>query len=155
MELRPVRRPPAPFHWDGDFAKLDALLSEVLVHRMGQDALTGEEKIAFEQFLGSIPTLPTGPSAGSAGQAAFEKAACDACHKGPKLTNNASADVGTGGKFQVPSLLGVRYRAPFMHDGCAPSLADRFGSCGGTEHGHPERLTDAELDALVAYLGSL
>jgi DNA-binding beta-propeller fold protein YncE len=146
----------APFHWDGDFAALDALLSEVLVHRMAQEALTGEEKAAFERFLGAIPRLPAGPSAGAAGLAAFEKAKCDACHKGPKLTNNASADVGTGGTFQVPSLVGVRYRAPFMHDGCAGTLTDRFGACGGgTAHGHPDALSAAELDALVAYLDSL
>jgi len=37
------------------------------------------------------------------------------------LTNNQSADVGTGGTFQVPSLVDLAHRAPYMHDGCAPA----------------------------------
>jgi len=64
--------------------------------------------------------------------------------------------VGTGGEFQVPPLLGVGDRAPYLHDGCAPTLRDRFGPCGGgDEHGHTSHLGPADLDDLVAYLSTL
>jgi len=45
-----------------------------------------------------------------------------------------------------------------MHDGCAPTLADRFGSgsCGGgDQHGVTSNLTRAQLADLTAYLTSL
>ena len=58
--------------------------------------------------------------------------------------------------LQTPSLLGVAWRAPFMHDGCAPTLADRFDpACGGDQHGDVSALSDADLGALVAYLETL
>jgi len=57
--------------------------------------------------------------------------------------------------LQVPSLRNVAWRAPFLHTGCAPTLADRFGSCGGTNHGNTAQLTAANVSDLVAYLESL
>jgi cytochrome c peroxidase len=58
--------------------------------------------------------------------------------------------------FKPPSLLGVAARPPFMHDGCARTLRDRFGSCGGGDaHGKTSHLTAAQLDDLTAYLESL
>ena len=46
--------------------------------------------------------------------------------------------------FKVPSLLGVGARAPFMHDGCAATLEDRFGACGGGDrHGNTSQLSAA------------
>ena len=48
------------------------------------------------------------------------------CHSGPALTNNTTVNVGTGGSFQVPSLRGVSLRGPWMHDGCAKTLTDRY-----------------------------
>jgi CxxC motif-containing protein (DUF1111 family) len=103
------------------------------------------------------------PEAGSGGavargKALFEDAvvACASCHSGAKLTNNESVDVGTGRKFQVPSLIGIRNRAPFMHDGCATTLFERFdASCGGTKHGDVSGLSEGDLDDLVAYMDSL
>ena len=65
-------------------------------------------------------------------------------------------DVGTGGKLQVPSLRGVSLRAPYMHDGCAPTLHDRFGACGGGDkHGVTSGLSPSQIDDLVAYLTTL
>ena len=92
------------------------------------------------------------------GKALFQSDAtgCAGCHSGPALTNNASADVGTGGSFQVPALLGLGLRAPYMHDGCAATLRGRFEpKCGGTQHGHTAQLAEAELSDLIAYLSSL
>lgn len=56
----------------------------------------------------------------------------------------------------MPSLRGIGLRAPFMHDGCAPTLHDRFGACGGGDkHGVTSGLTPAQIDDLVAYLMTL
>jgi hypothetical protein len=44
-----------------------------------------------------------------------------------------------------------------MHDGCAPTLADRFGAtCGGGDrHGATSHLMPAQLADLTTYLESL
>ena len=82
---------------------------------------------------------------------------CATCHSGEKLTNNASVEVHTGGAFQVPSLRGLAWRAPYMHQGCAPTLNARFdAACGGGDaHGHTSQLTAQERADLVAYLDTL
>ncbi|XXY45843.1 c-type cytochrome [Sorangium sp. So ce269] len=82
--------------------------------------------------------------------------ACATCHSGEKLTNGETMDVGTGKPFQAPSLRGLAARAPYMHDGCAATLHDRFGPCGGgDQHGVTSALTPAQIDDLVAYLETL
>jgi cytochrome c peroxidase len=79
------------------------------------------------------------------------------CHSGPKLTSAGTFDVGTGQAFQVPSLVGLGTRAPYMHDGCAVQMIDRFSAaCGGGDaHGKTSHLSPQEIDDLAAYLSSL
>ena len=64
---------------------------------------------------------------------------------------------GTGQAFQVPTLVNIAARAPFMHDGCAPTLHDRFNAaCGGGDaHGVTSQLSQSDIDDLVAYLETL
>jgi cytochrome c peroxidase len=72
------------------------------------------------------------------------------------MTTNTMANVGKGGTFKAPSLLGLAYRAPYMHDGSVPTLAERFGPLGGGDlHGHTSQLTPEQITDLVAYLESL
>ena len=72
------------------------------------------------------------------------------------MTNNALANVATGGTLNVPSLFGVGARAPYMHYGCATTLRDRFGACGGGDsHGITSALAPSDVDALVAFLETL
>jgi cytochrome c peroxidase len=86
---------------------------------------------------------------------------CMNCHSGAKLTDNGTVDVGTGQRgesFQVPSLIAIGYRAPFIHTGCAETLRDRFTNpaCGGGDtHGKTSQLNDSQIDDLVAYLETL
>ena len=73
-----------------------------------------------------------------------------------QATNNRTVDVGTGEALQVPSLLGVGARGPWMHDGCASTLKERFDpACGGDAHGDTSRLDEEEIDSLVRFLASL
>lgn len=151
----------APFHWNGDLRTLGELYQEVLTKRMAGPALDEQQQRALTRFIDGIPALPESAAAAEPaerGRALFESAAvgCAACHGGPAMTNNLTVDVGTGGRFQTPSLRGVRWRAPYLHDGCAPALAQRFGACGGGDrHGRTSHLSSAQLADLIAYLETL
>jgi mono/diheme cytochrome c family protein len=151
-----------PFHWSGDMADLEHLTAEVMTKRMNGPVLTSEEISALGRWIDAQPQLPAPPAQDPAaverGRALFNSAevGCAGCHSGEKLTSNLNANVGTGESLQVPSLLGVAYRAPFLHTGCAPTLRDRFGTCGGGDsHGHTSQLSSAQLDDLTAFLGTL
>jgi mono/diheme cytochrome c family protein len=150
-----------PFHWDGDEKDFTSLVADVFVGRMSGPPLAPEQTAALLGWIDTIPALPKtsglAPDAVARGKTLFAdaKVGCGACHVGAHLTNNASVDVGTGGLFQVPSLLGVSWRAPFMHTGCAGTLADRFGACGGDKHGVTGALSATENADLITYLQSL
>jgi cytochrome c peroxidase len=105
-------------------------------------------------------TLPASDAAAAMrGKTLFDAAStqCTTCHSGKNLTNNESRDVGTGGTFQVPSLLGLPLRGPYMHNGCAKTLEERFSpACGGGDkHGVTSALTQSEVTDLIAYLKTL
>jgi hypothetical protein len=150
-----------PFHWAGDLADFQSLVHEVFESRMGSARPNHLQLEAFGKWIDSVPAvIPalTDSSVVERGRALFDsaQAGCSTCHSGAQFTNNQTVDVGTGGFFQVPSLLGVGSRAPFMHTGCAPTLRDRFGACGGGDlHGTTSSLNAAQVDDLVAYLESL
>jgi cytochrome c peroxidase len=56
----------------------------------------------------------------------------------------------------VPSLRGLSFRMPLMHNGCATTLTERFSLCGGGDkHGTTSQLTIDQRDDMVAYLNSL
>jgi mono/diheme cytochrome c family protein len=151
----------APYHWGGDMNDLSMLFDEVLVNRMGGDFLSESDRASLTRFLFSLPAPAASWSGDQAavarGRALFEAptVGCARCHSGPLYTNNRLEDVGTGGLFKVPSLLGVSTRTPLMHDGCAATLRDRFGPCGGDAHGATANLSEAQIADLVAYLESL
>ena len=153
----------APFHWSGDMADLNMLVREVFVDRMGGVPQSDARVDALSQWLFAqqAPAAPRAQNDESAlrGKELFEskEVGCTGCHEGQKLTNNQTVDVGTGEPMQVPSLIGVAYRAPFLHTGCAATLRDRFDpSCGGGDkHGHTSQLDGEQIDDLVAYLETL
>ncbi|HWU89995.1 MAG TPA: c-type cytochrome, partial [Kofleriaceae bacterium] len=150
----------APFHWGGDMASLDVLMDDVFSQRMVGGPVDAHAKVALGAWLDRIPAPAPGSIADTAavarGQAVFEAAACGTCHNGDLLTNNQLVNVGTGAKFKVPSLLGIGARAPYMHTGCAKTLTERFGPCGGGDtHGLTSNLTQAQIADLVAFLESL
>jgi mono/diheme cytochrome c family protein len=150
----------APYHWGADMPTLHALVQDVFTQRMAGTFVEAEEERALGAWLDRIPA-PRGVVADGAAVARGEELflaseqGCASCHGGAQLTNNKLANVGLG-LVKVPSLVGVGGRAPLMHDGCAATLADRFGPCGGgDQHGRTSHLTAAELADLTAYLESL
>lgn len=152
----------APFHWAGDLPTFRALFGEVMIKRMALPVVPPMDDVnALETWLDTVPPLAPADALDASlvarGKTLFtsENVGCSSCHSGDQYTDNVKHDVGTGGAFVTPSLLGVGLRAPLMHDGCATSLAARFGICGGDNHGNVAALASADIDALVAFMRSL
>ena len=157
-------RDTAPFHWNGDLPDVGELMNQVFVGRMGGVRESAPRVSAISEWLFSLKApaaiRDSGDEAALRGQDLFRStdAGCTTCHSGAKFTNNESVAVDTvvATKLQVPSLIAIGYRAPFMHNGCAATLADRFNpACGGNAHGNTANLSDAQRSDLVAYLESL
>ncbi|MBL8949317.1 MAG: cytochrome c [Myxococcaceae bacterium] len=148
-----------PFHWKGDQADVTALMGDVFRKRMLGPKLSQPQAEALLGWLDAQPRLPA-PTLDSAsvarGRDLFEstQVGCAACHVGAHGTNNASADVGTGGAFQVPRLDELAYRAPYLHDGSAASIEQRLEVGGDGVHGRTVQLTVGERADLAAYLRS-
>ncbi len=151
----------APYHWPGDEPNLPTLVNDVYTVRMAGQSLDDPNMTALTGWVESLPAPPAptwiNSLAAASGKALFERAdvGCATCHSGAKFTNNATVDVGTGGAFQVPPLVGVGWRTPLLHDGCAQTIADRFGSCATAQHGTISSLSAEDLTNLTAYLESL
>jgi mono/diheme cytochrome c family protein len=147
-----------PFHWDGDQKNMRELVDHVFVERMSGPKVDDGQLGALSGWLYALPPPAKlrveGPDT-DAGKTLFEQR-CTACHSGEKLTNNKNVDVGTGGSFQVPSLVGVAWRRPLLHTGCAQHLRDRFDpACGGSAHADTSDLSPAQIDDLVRFLETL
>lgn len=157
-----VLKTSAPYHWDGEFDQFSDLVESIFMGRMGGSASLD---LSAESMLEWLDTLPPRdafsrhlePADIERGKEIFEDPnhGCITCHATEQLTNNQSYDVGTGLVLQVPTLRGVGTRGPWMHDGCAETLEDRFTDleCGGTNHGGP--ISQSEISPLVAYLQTL
>ncbi len=150
-----------PFHWRGDITDFSTLVRRVFVDRMGGPELRAAQVASLQHWIDRIPLVahdaPPDVEMVERGAALFRRddVGCAGCHSGERRTNNVTVDVGTGAPTQVPSLVGIVDRAPFMHNGCAPTLRDRFGSCGGSRHGTTQSLTTSQVSDLVAYLETL
>lgn len=145
----------APFHWDGDKNLEDIMLNTFFARMGGSDTgiVLGPQ---VGGWLDLQPTRPT-PHADAAlaerGREVFDEAHCGDCHSGAQMTNNENVALGSNA-FQVPSLVGVSERAPYYHDGCAPTLEEALSTDGCVpEHGVD--LVAADREALLAYLSEL
>ncbi len=144
----------APFHWNGDLEDIAAIMQGSFVERMGGAPPSDEDNQAVAEWLDGLTPVRSDEVLDelrvAEGRALFEGAAgCADCHSGDHRTNNESVDVGTGGVFQVPSLVEVSIRSPYFHDGRVDQVID-------TIDGHSDvELTEVERAALGAYLESL
>ncbi|MDP1825502.1 MAG: c-type cytochrome [Archangium sp.] len=166
----------APFHWNGEFENLRAFMTHTVTRRMGGQGVSDAMEAEIADFIASMPRADNPHRDAPAelkqrGQAAFEKAECGSCHGGATFTDNTFSDVGTfvrtgavlddltrlpHGGLNTPSLLGLARTAPYLHDGSALTLKARLLTGKNLDrHGKTSRLSDAEVDDLVAYLKSL
>lgn len=152
-----------PFHWDGDMRNIAHLTSAVFTERMSGPALDDQQVLTLQRWIDRMPArmpLRAMDDRAERGRALFfdGRVGCASCHSGPATTNNQTVAVGTGAAFQVPTLRSIAWRAPYMHNGCAPTLRDRFTntSCGGgDQHGQTSHLSASQIDDLIAYLETL
>ncbi|MBL8735249.1 MAG: c-type cytochrome [Planctomycetes bacterium] len=130
-----------------------------------QDALSDAAKAGRELFVG--------------------KAGCSICHLPPLFTNRGFHNVGIGmaaekpdvgaagkaafddpartGQFKTPTLRDIAKTAPYFHDGSVATLKEavRLMASGGLANPQKDatlqdkKLSDAEIDQLVAFLESL
>lgn len=136
----------------------------------------------YDRFLRGDPEAMSKEE--RAGQWVFEsKGACWRCHTPPLFTDEdfhntgvsvrdgkaeagragRTGDVADTGKWKTPTLRGVRFTAPFMHDGSLATLEEvvEFYARGGEKNPHldakmkPLDLTADDKRHLVAFLKSL
>lgn len=155
----------APFHWDGAFTEGAALARQTTEALMEGDGLLVDFG-AIDAWMAEMPLprprVPDDPDAASRGRALFSSAGCDACHGGALYSDGAlhevipssdDPDANVPG-VSTPSLVGVRARAPYFHDGRAASLLDTLDVPSDT-HGRTAALSAGGRADLLAYLESL
>ena len=159
------------YGWAGSAPTLEESIKGIIVNRMKGAEPSPENLAALSAYVRSLPSqrnwqltedgtpLPVATSAVKRGFDIFVgEGGCGTCHILPNLDKPNRDDVGTGGKFKVPSLRSVGLTAPYFHDGRTASLRDAVKSMWEVyakkmDTGHVP--TDAELDDLVAYVGAL
>ncbi len=136
----------------------------------------------FDQFRsGKIDTMTQQERAGM--WIFKSKAACWRCHTEPNFADELFHNTGVGalnsipedgrkgvtgseedlGKFKTPTLRGLQFTAPYMHNGSLATLEDvvEFYRQGGGPNSHldpdvkPLSLTDSDAASLVAFLRGL
>jgi YVTN family beta-propeller protein len=169
--LRGVART-GPWTWHGWQTSLDDAVDESFTKSMQGKKPTPDETRAVAAFLSALdhPRNPNlGPDgsiseAARRGEALFRssKAACSTCHPAPDFTDGKNHMIGLEERQDVyegynpPSLLGVYDTAPYLHDGRAATLHDVLAGDHSPEIAAGlDKLTDEEIDDLVAYLRTL
>jgi cysteine-rich repeat protein len=148
----------------------------------------GENVMEFVEFIRLLAPLPTPQRSREArrGKSVFKRLRCHRCHTDklragpapvPSLTGKkiplfsdlllhdmgpALADGivqgGSGSEFRTPPLWGVRWSAPYLHDGRASTLEEAIAAHGGEATQSRSRfdlLSSTDKAALIAFLNSL
>ena len=162
-----------PTHWSGDRDELHDAEVTIRTIQNGTGLVTGEAHDplgpphaglsrrldALAAYLATLdPPEPAaspedGPTA-ERGAEVFDRLGCAVCHPGPLYTDRRLHDVGTGARFDTPSLRGLRLTAPYFHDGDAATLRAAFAGETGP-HAVAGAAPTAEVEALLAFLRTL
>ncbi len=172
-----------PIHWSGDFDELQDVELTIRSIQFGTGLIPGDvhdslgtahagsssDLDALAAYLDSIevPQSPFGNDREriNAGEEKFTALGCQVCHTPPFFSDLQLHDVGTGDSakeknshgrgtnFDTPSLRGVWFTAPYLHDGSAATLREVFST--GTTHNISADISEQELQALIAYLRAL
>ena len=160
-----------PWTWHGWQTNLDDAMVESFTISMQGLRPTPSEVEALIAYLATLdypknperrPDGGMSPEA-SRGEAIFrsKKANCATCHSGPEFTDGKRHDIGMNERRDVykghnpPSLLGVRDKDPYLHDGRARTLRDALTGDHAPEALGGGSLSESELSDLIAYLKSL
>jgi len=81
---------------------------------------------------------------------------CSTCHRPPLYSVRLSFDVGTGGVFDTPHLLGIATTAPYLHDGRAQTLEELWTTYNTNDmHGVSSYMNKIQLNDLIDFLKTL
>jgi DNA-binding beta-propeller fold protein YncE len=167
--LANAKTPTAPFHWNGQFTSMSALVTNTMTNIMAGDGLLVDVG-TIQPFLDEIvqaPVLPVTNSASVArGSTLFHSSAvgCSGCHEGSYLTDDKLHAVLNPMSLQsddvfpeanTPGLHGIFLAAPYFHDGRAATLTDVLTQPYAAGMGHTKGLSDGQLGDLIAYVVSL
>jgi len=159
------------YGWGGTAPTLEESIRGIIVNRMKGAEPSKETLSALVAYVRSLPypknwqlnddgmPSPVATETVKRGFALFTgEGGCGSCHVLPSLDKSSKDDIGTGGRFKVPSLRAVASTAPYFHDGRTASLRDAVKLMWEVyakkmDTGHVP--TDAELDDLVAYVSAL
>jgi cytochrome c peroxidase len=174
-----------PYGWTGGEPELgEFVVGTIESHFTGghrqPTAKTAAQVAALVAYLGALepPVSPfdqgTLSAAARRGEELFQgKGGCIDCHAGPLLTDTAlhatlAPEVDPGeddpgaarsgplaGAFDTPHLRDVRNTAPYMHNGSLKTLREVVEFYDRRSSVAPLRLTEPEIDDLVAYLEAL
>jgi cytochrome c peroxidase len=155
------------YSWAGTAPSLEANIRGIIVNRMKGPEPSPETLAALAAYVRSLPYPPnpnlkedgspsdSAPAAAKRGYELFlVRAGCKTCHEPPHYEKKDVEDVGSGGKFKVPSLRSVSRTGPYFHDGRYQTLdqATRAMWEYVQKAGTTEKLTDDDLRDLVAFL---
>lgn len=158
-----------PWSWNGKFKTLPEQVAASLHSTMAVNDPPPEKDVTnLVAFLKSLdhkipPARGEGLAESSArGARVFDQAGCGNCHAPPFFTIPELKDVGVFDEFDgyrdfnPPSLLRVRNRSRYLHDGRAKTLRAVFSRHNPeNKHGKAHTLSELELEDLVNYLNSL
>ncbi len=159
-----ARSATAPYHWDATIPDIDTLGRDTIHELMEGDGLLVDYE-ALTAYLDQAPAPPPRPAEDAAevdrGAMVFTGAGCADCHPGggtdgrthTVLARSDDADARLDA-VDTPTLEAIRARAPYLHDGRAPTLRSVLTDHGAI-HGATATLAETELNALLAYLESL
>lgn len=155
------------YSWAGTAPSLEANIRGIIVNRMKGAEPPPETLAALAAYVRSLaypanPNLQDDGSPSDAAPAAAKrgyelfmvKAGCKTCHEPPHYEKKDVEDIGSGGKFKVPSLRSVSRTAPYFHDGRYQALEQAVQVMWEyvQKAGTTEKLSDADLRDLVEFL---
>jgi cytochrome c peroxidase len=176
LVFNPVRIPTlrgirylAPYGREGRIASLRGFVRKVIVEEFGgpePSARVLDALVAHIEEIDFLPNPRLGPdgllleplsAAERRGQTLFGTppagmggTSCAGCHPpGALFTDHRRHDVGSGGVFKTPTLLGLDFRAPYFHDGRYLRLQDAVAHF---DDRFRLGLSTAQIRDLVAYL---
>ena len=166
-----------PFKWNGKNPTLEVQCGPRFARvLMRTDPIPQKELLDLTTYIKSLPphrvatrsadgTLTPSQERGKAiffatktpgGQEIPHERRCSTCHRPPLYSVRLSFDVGTGGMFDTPHLLGVAASAPYLHDGRAQSLEELWTIYNpNDQHGVSSYMNKIQLNDLVDYLKTL
>jgi cytochrome c peroxidase len=158
------------YSWAGTAPSLEANIRGIIVNRMKGPEPSPETLAALAAYVRSLPHPPNpnlkddgspsdaAPAAAKRGYELFlVKAGCKTCHEPPHYEKKDLEDIGSGGKFKVPSLRSVSRTGPYFHDGRYQTLEQTVQAMWEyvQKAGTTEKLSDDDIQDLVAFLSIL